>query len=302
MNSSTTTTHSLSASEPTWFVHRGGILPLTASRTMSEVLVTLGSAPDAWSDSCGVVQSRVRAGAPLWLEGAAVDALHVIRSGSFKCLKTNEDGYEHVLGFLGKGEILGLEALSEKRHPMSAVALEDAHVLTLPLHRLSDWRRRSPALDDALLRALSAQLLRACELAPMMAAVASEVRLARFLVWMSERMAARGESPYRFLLRMKRRDIASLLAVAHETVSRGLGLLADRGLIRVERREVQIVDMVGLKAATACTRRDVEHARDRAAGSATGLASTGCRTTDHALDLAADRLGLRRQVAGPHPA
>jgi CRP/FNR family transcriptional regulator len=76
-------------------------------------------------------------------------------------------------------------------------------------------------------------------------------------------MAARGQSPRRFLLRMGRRDIASLLAVAHETVSRTFGLLAEWGLIKVNHRDIEILDMAGLKACTQCTRRDVDDAHLR---------------------------------------
>ena len=143
------------------------------------------------------------------------------------------------------------------------MALEDSSVLALPLADLETWRRLSPALDRALQCAMSAQLTRARDVAAMMSAVASEVRLARFIMWMSEEMAARGRSPRRLLLRMSRRDIASLLAVAHETVSRGFGLLSEWGYVKVDNRDVEILDMAGLKACTRSTRRDADDLRRR---------------------------------------
>jgi CRP/FNR family transcriptional regulator len=99
-----------------------------------------------------------------------------------------------------------------------------------------------------------------------MAAVAAEARLARFILWMSARMATHGESPRRFVLRMSRRDIASLLAVAHETISRGFGQLAECGYITVDGREIEILDHAALQACSLSTRRDkVEAARRPAA-------------------------------------
>lgn len=62
-----------------------------------------------------------------------------------------------------------------------------------------------------------------------MSAVAAEVRLASFLVQVSQHMAQRGQSPRRLLLRMNRRDIASYLGVAHATASRSFGALAEAG-------------------------------------------------------------------------
>jgi CRP/FNR family transcriptional regulator len=248
--------------EPPWIVRRGGGVLVTTSCGLNEVLMLLGEDVEGWAGSCRVGMSRVRGGAVFLDEGDAAGALHVVRSGSFKSLRTATDGYEQVHGFAGRGDMLGFESLVTEQHALRVVALEDSTVLALPLHELNGWRRRSPTLDRAVMRALGSQLLRATEIASMMAAVASEVRLARFLVWMSQRMAASGQSPRRFLLRMSRRDIASLLAVASETISRGFGLLVARGHIAVDNREVEILDMAGLKAATVCTRRD----RDEPAG------------------------------------
>jgi CRP/FNR family transcriptional regulator len=187
-------------------------------------------------------------------EGAPPETVHVVRSGSFKCVKTSEDGYEQVLAFAGVGEVLGFEALSRGRHTCSVVALEDATVFSLPLRELDRWRQQHAALDHALQFALSRQLARAGEIAEMMAAVAAETRLARFLVWLSGCMAERGQSPRRLYLRMSRRDIASLLGVAHETVSRSFTALAEWGCLRVNNREVEILDEAALRACTRGTR------------------------------------------------
>jgi CRP/FNR family transcriptional regulator len=99
----------------------------------------------------------------------------------------------------------------------------------------------------------------------MMAAVASDVRLARFLLWMSARMEEAGQSPRRLLLRMCRRDIASLLGVAHETVSRSFTTLADAGLLTVQNREVDILDLPALRGVARSTRGGAEDCSRRRA-------------------------------------
>jgi CRP/FNR family transcriptional regulator len=71
-------------------------------------------------------------------------------------------------------------------------------------------------------------------------------------------MAECGQSPRRFHLRMSRRDIASYLGVAHETVSRSFGALSRWGWISVDNREVEILDLPGLKQFALNTRRAVE--------------------------------------------
>jgi CRP/FNR family transcriptional regulator, anaerobic regulatory protein len=240
-----------------WFVQRCAVTA-SAPAALPELLRAMGTGADPVDGTAApelaVPVWRVRTGAVLLHEGALPEAVHVVRSGSFKCLKTSEDGYEQVLAFVGPGEVLGFEALSRGRHTSSVVALEDSTVFALPLRELDHWRQHAPALDHAMQFALSRQLARAGETAEMMAAVAAETRLARFLVWMSACMAERGQSPRRLFLRMSRRDIASLLGVAHETVSRSFTALADWGYLRVENREVEILDAAALRACTRNTR------------------------------------------------
>jgi CRP/FNR family transcriptional regulator len=197
---------------------------------------------------------RVAAGAMLVHEGAHAEVLHVVQSGSFKSVKTAEDGYEHVLGFAWRGDVLGFDALHSSRYAFAAVALEDSRVVAVPLAGLDALRHRVGVLDMALQVLMSRQLTHAGEIAEVMAAVSADVRLARFLVQLSARMAQRGQSPRRLLLRMNRRDIANHLGLAHETISRSFRTLSDGGWVRVENREVEILDFAGLKRCARSTR------------------------------------------------
>lgn len=209
---------------------------------------------------------RMRRDAVLLQEGAEAQSVFVVRSGSFKCVKTGEDGYEQVLFFAQAGDVLGFEALYAGRQPVTVVALEVATAYALPARDVTDMGLRSagpgPALQSglpavlhlALHLALSRQMGRVAQVTEMTAAVSADARLARFLVWMSQRMLDIGQSPRSLLLRMGRRDIASLLAVAHETVSRSFTTLADAGYIDVHNRDVDIRNLQGLRDRARCTR------------------------------------------------
>jgi CRP/FNR family transcriptional regulator, anaerobic regulatory protein len=272
-----------------WFVRRSAVATTLGASLHDLLHVMGGEHAERPSDPVLAVPVwRVRAGAVLLHEGAQCELVHVVRSGSFKCQKTSEDGYEQVLAFAAQGDVLGFDALCSGRHPTSVVALEDATVFALPLRELDHWRQQCPALDHALQLALSRQLGRAGAVAEMMAAVAAEVRLARFLVWLSAGMAERGQSPRRLYLRMSRRDIASLLGVAHETVSRSFTALADWGLLRVDNRQVEIVDADGLRACTRSTRGSSDEL-PRAAGRRQ-LALRQCRAGPEAAGAPGQRL------------
>jgi len=235
--------------------------------SMTQLLQLMGAEPGDRSvtDAQPVAMRQLHAGDALFHEGSEAEAICFVSVGTFKSYTTAEDGYEQVLGFAGRGEVLGFDAVCSGQHPTAAVALEDARVFVVPVRDVFAWGNRVPALDRVLHMAVSRQLAQRGEIADVMAAVAAEVRLARFLVQQSARMGACGQSTRRLLLRMSRRDIASHLGVAHETVSRSFGTLAEWGYLRVSYREVEILDLEALKGFARSTRGLVEEPQGRSA-------------------------------------
>lgn len=234
-----------------WFVGRGTD---TLHDGLPALLRLLGVDAPGPEIAAPITTRRVRAGTALFHEGACAQAVYFIAVGTFKFMHTAEDGYEQVLGFAGRAEMLGYDALCRGEHPTTAIALEDSTVYVVPSADLFALSARIPALGRALHMATSRHLLHQIEIAHLMAAVSAEVRLARFLVQLSNHMAERGQSSRRLYLRMSRRDIASHLGVAHETVSRSFGALANWGCITVNNREVEILDRERLLACASNTR------------------------------------------------
>ncbi|MBA4263562.1 MAG: Crp/Fnr family transcriptional regulator [Comamonadaceae bacterium] len=264
--------------------------PMTAGRSsLADLLGLLGcnlkeqhGAREA-ATGLAVGLRRVSAGQHLVHMGAPSVALYFVRTGTFKISRSDEDGYEQVLAFAGRGEMLGYDALCANEHPTNAVALEDSTVFVVSRSDLAAFGRQVPLFDRELHRAASHALARNNDLVDVMAAVSSEVRLARFLLQLSRQMAANGQSPRRFILRMGRRDLASLLGVAHETVSRSFTTLSMARLLHVQDRDVEILDLEALQTYSRCTRKPPEDAA--ASGpSRHGLSRNGARAT-HGLHL-----------------
>ena len=204
---------------------RAGYAP-SGSAPVDELLRLMDvEADDApCEDRVQIAVRRVLGGETLFHEGASAEALYFVRAGTFKVFRTGADGYEQVLGFAGRREVLGFDAVCTGGHPASAMALEDSSVFALRLRDLPGLSRRMPRLDRLVQQAASRALAGRGELADLMAAVAAEVRVARFLLQLSQRMQGCGQSPRRFHLRMSRGDIASYLGLAHEIVSRSFSV------------------------------------------------------------------------------
>jgi CRP/FNR family transcriptional regulator len=230
-----------------------------ALRDLARLLGGDIAAPDPMA-RVPVALRRLAEGSALVHEGAPLESVFVVRCGSLKCLRTLEDGYEQVSALALPGDVLGFDGLHSGRHAATCVALELSTVYAVGVADLKRLRARCPALDDAWQRAISRQLARVAATSEMVAAVSSDVRLARFLLWLSARTAELGWSPRRLRLSMCRRDLASLLGVAHETVSRSFTTMADAGLLKVDNREIEILDPAQLHARARITRRPTDSA------------------------------------------
>lgn len=222
-----------------------------ANGTAQDLLGLLGApgSDPARERAIAVQFRRLPARATLFQEGTPAEAIHIVRSGTFKCYRTDADGGERVLGFARRGDVLGYGALSLGRYPSATATLEPSSVAVVPLADLFVWLQRLPTLERALHHALSLQHARTEELSDVRAVVPAEVRLARFLLHWSHRMAVSGQSIRQLKLAMSRRDIARLLGVAHETVSRAFASLAARGCVAVTGRTIDILDAAALQGA-----------------------------------------------------
>ena len=172
------------------------------------------------------------------------DSLFIVRSGRVKVVLVGDDGREVILGMLGVGEYFGELSLIDSR-PRSAhvIAVEDSQLIVL---RRDDFRRRveaSPLVAWALLQELSRRLRRADDQIGGLALLDVDGRIARLLL-----NAAAESGGVAFQRRLTHQTIAQMIGASRETVSRAMRQFQDRGLIRVERRQIGLVDRPALEA------------------------------------------------------
>lgn len=193
------------------------------------------------------LRRRVKAGHPLFTEGEHMDSIYVVYTGFLKTLLTDSDGNEQVLGFPMRGDLLGVDGLYKGAYVSRVVALSDADVVVIPWRRLTTLSRNHPELENLTYSVLSRELVNDHLLLGVLGTLGAEARVARFLARLSDRYREMGFSPRRFLLRMSRQEIGSYLGLTLETVSRSFSALHASQYIRVDQREIEILDLEGLR-------------------------------------------------------
>jgi CRP/FNR family transcriptional regulator len=179
-------------------------------------------------------------------QGDSLSAIYAITHGSLKTVLLNEDGFEQIVGFYYPGEVLGLDAVGGGHHRCSAIALEDSHVCRIPFDRLDDLVDHLPSLRRQLMRLMSQALSDDDQLLLTLGRKSSEARLATWLMSLCRRREKRHLPSKQLWLSMNRADIANYLGMRVETVSRILGRLQADDVIRVKRREVDILNFGAL--------------------------------------------------------
>ncbi len=193
-----------------------------------------------------VAQRRVRAGQRVYCGGQPFHMLYLVRAGFIKTCELSADGRERISGFRMQGDLIGAEAIGLTRYPCDAVALEDSTIWELPYPAMLDACRRLPELETCLTAALADEIRRDRVWMLNIGTLPADQRVAMFLLDLARRHAQLGFSSRHFILRMGRSDIASFLALTHETVSRALSHLEHLGHVLVHRRDVRLLDVVAL--------------------------------------------------------
>jgi len=138
-------------------------------------------------------------------------------------------------------------------HQCGAVALEDSEVCEIPFARLEELFGQMPTLLHHFHRIMSQEITREQNVMLLLGNMRAEQRFAAFLVNLSSRYAARGYSPTSFQLRMSREDIGNYLGLTIESISRLLSRFKKQGWLKVDKRDVQLLDPAMLKALAAGT-------------------------------------------------
>jgi len=182
-------------------------------------------------------------GEHLYRMGDALRAIYVIRQGSIKSSLLCQDGRTQVVAFLVPGEILGLDGICEGRHPSDATALETTDVCELPFGQLERLARAVPSLHRYLLRQLSREIDLGEKKLFLLGRLNAEARVATFLLDLSQRYGRANIPAKQLKLPMTRQDLGDHLGIALETVSRVLSHFQDKGLLQVQGRRINLLDL-----------------------------------------------------------
>lgn len=177
----------------------------------------------------------------------ACNGIYAIKSGAAKTSIINADGQEQILEFHLPGDVLGFDAFATHSHSCDVTALEDTLVCRIPIETFDTLCEKLAGFRKVMHQQIGKEISHSQKLLLSLGQLATEERLASYLIQLAHHFQSRGFSKTEFILPMSRQDLSNYLGMAVETLSRILARLTKKGLIKIEQRKVIISDFARLE-------------------------------------------------------
>jgi len=184
-------------------------------------------------------------GQTIYHEGDPAAALYILETGWVKATRVSGAGREQAMAFLKAGEIFGdVAVFSDTFYPCTVIALEPVTAWAIQKTAILELAARYPELARAVARRLGERVLYYIGLVEDLSLRGVEARLANTLLKHVELSEGRLVVPRRAWTTFD--EMATRLGTVRDVLSRSLRTLEEEGLLRVERREIVILDPDGL--------------------------------------------------------
>lgn len=181
----------------------------------------------------------------IFSEGERPYYLYQLRKGSIKIYKTHEDGKEVILKLIKPGDYFGyLSTVQDGFFTESAAALERSSVLLIPRTDFMKALYEKPELSAYMIKMLADNVTEAEERLMKMAYNSVRKKVAEALLFVRRQKQSQ---PNENTINILRDDLAGIAGTAKETAIRALADFREEGLIRIEDRNIVILDVEGLE-------------------------------------------------------
>jgi len=195
------------------------------------------------------VPRRCAPGEMVFVEGEVCTGLYVVERGHIRIFKSSPSGREQVLSIDGPGSsVAEVPVFDGGNYPASGAAVDQA---TLLLVRKEDFQAlclEHPQVALKVLRVVGARLRRLVGIIEELSFATVRHRLASFLVRQARREGRRTEAGIEITLPASNQELASQIGTVRELVSRNLSRFQAEGVIRIDGRNVVILDQKTLEA------------------------------------------------------
>ena len=173
--------------------------------------------------------------------------LYVVREGQLKLTRTDIDGHEHLLNLVGPGYFLGFDAIGNSAYSYSAETLTPTVFCRIKHDDIVWLLAEAPQVSLNILLAVNEQLAQARNMIRALGQKTAIEKVAALLLSLYPPSAA-GGSGQAGALHLSRQEMAQILGLTVETVSRIMAALRRKGIIHAPRGRIVVSARARLEA------------------------------------------------------
>lgn len=184
----------------------------------------------------GFAQRPAQKGMVLYQQGESVERIWTVCHGGVKLVHSDSSGNEDILAVLGPGVIFGHDEILEGMHRNTAAVIQDGMVASMRRDAVLLQMEQDADFSRSMYAALAHWSEQLARRATDASRGTSRQRLARLLLRLADQFGAPTPEGTRIAISLQRREIAGLIALEPETVTRLMSGLFEDGVVRELRR------------------------------------------------------------------
>jgi CRP/FNR family transcriptional regulator len=183
----------------------------------------------------------------VYAPGDALEVIFLLLRGSIR-LYGMARGHEHTFNVLKAGTIFGIASLTERTQDEYAQALEPSRCGLLDLNSFWQLVNEYPEVNARVVGLLGERLRLSRNRTIDIALKEVPARLASLILDLlqSEGVVTR-EGYYRIVSRYTHEQLATMIGAKRVAVTRAFGRLQDTGCVRLQRRQIYVIDLATLR-------------------------------------------------------
>lgn len=184
---------------------------------------------------------RFEANHAIFREGNPARNIYCIHEGRVKLFKTTNNNH-HVIRILGPGDIVGLRPIfSDEPYAATAQTVEKTTVCVIPKKTIIALMEKSPEFTQNVIKILAVELRVSEDQLISLLYDPVKQRTARLILNLLEKEHHHNNDQPQKVSLLKRIEMAQIIGTTPESLSRTLHSLAERGIIKVTRKEIVVL-------------------------------------------------------------
>jgi len=190
------------------------------------------------------IEKQINKGEIIFSEGDEAKGFFVIAEGRVKVFKVSTEGKEQILHIFGPGQPFGeVPVFTGQRFPANVQAIDKTRVLFFHRVAIVDLISENPSLALNMLAVMSKKLHEFAVQIENLSLKEIPARLASYLIFLANEQ----DKDAVVTLNISKGQLASILGTIPETLSRIFARLSGYNLIRVDGKEITLLDRRGLE-------------------------------------------------------